>query len=125
PKELLKKAHRYLKRRKGKTGELARLQQLREEAEKARVEALAARHAADREKEEVERRKRALAPAAAEKAGLNEKRANLRPNDVVRVSRFDKTGKVVRVDARKQTVTVSVGLGQWEIPFEEVFPVTS
>ncbi|HJZ58282.1 MAG TPA: DNA strand exchange inhibitor protein [Gemmataceae bacterium] len=125
PKELLKKAHRYLKRRKGKTGELARLQQLREEAEKARVEALAARHAADREKEEFERRKSALDREAAEKAALNEKRANLRPNDVVRVSRFDKTGKVVRVDARKQTVTVSVGLGQWEIPFEEVFPVTS
>ena len=52
----------------------------------------------------------------------NEKRANLRPNDVVRVSRFDKTGKVVRVDVRKQTVTVSVGLGQWEIPFEEIYP---
>jgi DNA mismatch repair protein MutS2 len=122
PKELLKKAHKYLKRRKGKTGELARLQQLREEAEKARVDALAAKHAADREKEEFERRKSALDREAAEQAALNEKRANLRPNDVVRVSRFDQTGKVVRVDARKQTVTVSVGLGQWEIPFEEIDP---
>jgi DNA mismatch repair protein MutS2 len=122
PKELLKKAHKYLKRRKGKTGELARLQQLREEAEKARVEALAAKHAADKEKEEFERRKITLDREAAEKAALNEKRANLRPNDVVRVSRFDQTGKVVRVDARKQTVTVSVGLGQWEIPFEEIYP---
>src|SRR5439155_19780134 len=45
PRELLKKAQRYLKRRKGKTGELARLQQLREEAENARVDALAATHA--------------------------------------------------------------------------------
>jgi DNA mismatch repair protein MutS2 len=60
PKELLKRAHRYLKRRKGKTGELARLQQLREEAEKAKVEALDARHAAEKEKQEFERRKGAL-----------------------------------------------------------------
>jgi DNA mismatch repair protein MutS2 len=122
PKELLKRAHKYLERRKGKTGELARLQQLREEAEKAKVEALAARHEADKEREEFERRSSALEREAAEKAALHEKRAALRANDVVRVSRFDKTGKVVRIDAKKQTVTVSVGLGQWEVPFDEVFP---
>ena len=29
----------------------------------------------------------------------------------------------MKVDARKQTVTVSVGLGQWEVPFEEIQPV--
>jgi DNA mismatch repair protein MutS2 len=123
PKELLKRAHKYLKRRKGKTGELARLQELREEAEKAKVEALAAKHAADKEKEEFERRKGALDREAAEKAALNELRANLKPGTTVRVSRFDSTGKVVRVDAKKQTVTVSVGIGQWEIPFEEIYPV--
>ncbi len=124
PKELLRKAHKYLKRRKGKTGELARLQQLREEAEKAKVEALAARHEADREKEEFERRKGALDREAAQKAALNELRTGLKAGDVVRVSRFDSTGKVVRVDAKKQTVKVSVGLGEWEIPFEEIFPVS-
>ena len=122
PRELLKRAHRYLKRRKGKTGELARLQELRQEAEKAKVEALAARHEADREKEEFERRKSALDREAAEKAALNELRANLKPGSTVRVSRFDSTGRVVRVDVKKQTVTVSVGLGQWEIPFDEIFP---
>ena len=41
---------------------------------------------------------------------------------MVRVSRFDKTGKVFRVDAKKQTVTVGVGIGQWEVPFDEIFP---
>ena len=86
------------------------------------MEALAAKHEADREKEEFERRKRALDREAAEKAALNELRANLKPGAVVKVSRFDSTGKVVRVDAKKQTVTVSVGIGQWEIPFEEIFP---
>jgi DNA mismatch repair protein MutS2 len=124
PKELLKRAHRYLKRRKGKSGELARLQQLREEAEKAREAALAAQHDAAREKAEFERRKAALDREAEEQAQLQQMRANLKPNDTVRVARFDRTGKVVRVDAKKQTVTVSVGLGQWEVPFEEIFPAS-
>jgi DNA mismatch repair protein MutS2 len=122
PKELLKKAHKYLKRKKGKTGELARLQILREEAEKAKVEALTARHEADKEKEEFERRRTAIDREAAQKAALHDIRANLKPNDIVRVSRFDSTGKVIRVDNKKQTVMVSVGIGQWEIPFEEIFP---
>lgn len=124
PKELLRRAHKYLKRKKGKTGELARLQILREEAEKAKVEALAARHEADREKEEFERRRTAIDREAAQKAALNEVRTNLKPNDIVRVSRFDSTGKVIRVDNKKHTVMVSVGIGQWEIPFDEIFPVT-
>jgi DNA mismatch repair protein MutS2 len=123
PKDLLRKAHKYLKRRKGKTGELARLQQLRAEAEKAREQALAAQHAAIREKEEFERKTAALDRESKQQAELQEMRAGLRPNDVVRVARFDRAGKVVRVDAKKQTVTVSVGLGQWEVPFEEIFPV--
>jgi DNA mismatch repair protein MutS2 len=124
PKELLKRAHRYLKRRKGKTGELARLQELRSEAEKAKVEALAARHEADRQKEVFERRKDELEREVAAKAALNDLRASLKPGAVVRVSRFDSSGKVVKVDAKKQTVTVSVGIGQWEIPFDEIFPAS-
>ena len=115
-------ARKYLRKRKGKTGELARLQQLREDAEKARTAALAAQHEASREREEYERKGRELEREAKADAELREKRAALQPNDVVRVSRFDRTGKVVRVDAKKQTVTVSVGLGQWEVPFAEVFP---
>lgn len=122
PKELLKKARRYLKRRRGKSGELARLQELRVEAERAKVEALAARHEADREREALERQRSALEREATEKAALNELRANLKPGTVVMVERFGSTGRVVRVDAKKQTVTVSVGIGQWEVPFEEVFP---
>src|SRR5262245_18592366 len=125
PKELLKRAHKYLKRRKGKTGELARLQELRQEAEKARVDALAAQHAANREKDEFERMKAALDRETEQKAALLEMRTKLRANDVVRVSLFEKTGKVVKVDVKKQTVTVSVGLGQWEIPFDEIFPPES
>ena len=125
PKELLKRAHKYLKKRKGKTGELARLQELRQDAEKARVDALAAQHAANVERGEFEKKLAALDRETEQKAALHEMRTRLRANDVVRVSRFEKTGKVVKVDAKKQTVTVSVGLGQWEIPFDEIFPPES
>jgi DNA mismatch repair protein MutS2 len=122
PKELLKKAHRYLKKRKGRTGELARLQELRIEAEQAKVDALAAKHEADREREALERQRSAIEREAAEKAALNELRATLKPGAVVMVQRFGSTGRVVKVDAKKQTVTVSVGIGQWEVPFDEIFP---
>jgi DNA mismatch repair protein MutS2 len=123
PKELLKKAHRYLKKRKGKSGELARLQELRLEAEQAKVEALAAKHEADREKEALARERAALDKEASDRAALTELRANLKPGTVVNVERFGSTGRVVKVDAKKHTVTVSVGIGQWEVPFEEIFPV--
>ena len=75
-----------------------------------------AQHAATREKEEYERKLSALAQEAADQAALNVLRANLRPNDVVKVSRFDRTGRVVRVDAKKQMVTVSVGLVRLALP---------
>ena len=122
PADLLKRARKYLRRRRGKTPELARLQQLREEAEKARVEALAARHEADRSKAEYQQKAAEIERAAEERETLREQRLALKANDVVRVSRFDKTGLVVRVNPLKQTVVVSLGLGQWEVPFDEVFP---
>src|SRR5581483_8211644 len=122
PKELLKRAHRYLRRRRGKAPELARLQQLREEAEKTREAALAAAHEAAREREEYERKRAELEREVREAAELRERRLRLQPNDLVRVTRFDKTGRVVRVNPQKLTVMVSVGLGQWEVPFDEVFP---
>jgi DNA mismatch repair protein MutS2 len=122
PKELLQKAHRYLKRKKGKTGELARLQELREDAEKARQAALTAQHEADQQKAEYERKMRQADRERAEQEELTAMRVALKPNTPVRVSRFDSVGKVVKVNAAKQTVLVSVGLGQWEVPFDEIFP---
>src|SRR5207253_8495519 len=47
PRDLLRRAHRYLRRRQKRGPELARLQQLREQAELAREEALQAQHQAD------------------------------------------------------------------------------
>ncbi|MGL6075031.1 MAG: endonuclease MutS2 [Fimbriiglobus sp.] len=122
PKELLKRAHKYLKKRKGKSGELARLQELREEAEKARQAALDAEHTAKVERETYERKIAEFDEETAEKAALHEMRLKLQANDQVHVARFDSPGRVLRVNALKQTITVSVGIGQWEVPFDEIFP---
>jgi DNA mismatch repair protein MutS2 len=123
PRHLLARASRYLRRKERRAPELARLQQLKAEAEKARAEALAKQHDADRERTEFERKAAELEREAAEAAALRDARNRLRANDRVRVARFDQPGRVVRVDHAKALAVVSVGLGQWEVPLDEVFPL--
>ncbi len=123
PRDLLRRAHHYLRRRQRRAPELARLQALREAAEKARQEALLARHEADRQREAYAQQMAAAAREAEEAAALRAARTRLQPNDPVRVARFDKAGRVVRVDGKKNIAVVSVGLGQWEVPLDEVFPL--
>jgi DNA mismatch repair protein MutS2 len=123
PRDLLRRAHRYLRRRQRRGPEMAQLQQKRQEAEKAREEALLAQHEAERQREEYHRKMALLQRQAEEEAALREARARLQPNDPVRVPRFDKAGRLVRIDHKKNMAVVSVGLGQWEVPLDEVFPV--
>lgn len=123
PRELISRAFRYLKRKQRRGPELARLQQLREDAEKARAEALAAKQAADKDREEIARQAEAIERRQKADERLRAARERLQVNDEVRVAKFDKVGRVVRVDLRKRQVLVSVGLGQWEVSFDEVFPV--
>ena len=52
PRDLLRRAHRYLRRKQRRGPELAKLQKVREEAEKARAEALLAQQEAERQREE-------------------------------------------------------------------------
>lgn len=122
PRDLLRRAHRYLRRRQRKAPELARLQQLREDAEKARTQALAAQHEADRQRAEYERQTLEAQREREAAAALREARARLQPGERVRIERFDQPGRVVRVDHKRNVALVSVGLGQWEVPLGEVFP---
>lgn len=122
PRELLRRAGRYLRRRQRRAPEMVRLQQLREEAEKARSSALAAQHEANQEQEEYRQKVEELAREAEKAAKLREMRSRLAPDDRVHVQRFGKVGRVVRVDHKKNIAVVSVGLGQWEVPLDEVFP---
>jgi len=122
PKALLQRAAKYLRRKQKRTPELLQLQQLREQAEKAREEALAAQHEAERQREELRQRTETLAREAEKAAALRDWRAKLQANDTVHVPRFGKDGRVVRVDHRKNVVSVAVGLGQWEVGLDEVLP---
>ncbi|MSR53554.1 MAG: DNA strand exchange inhibitor protein [Gemmataceae bacterium] len=122
PKELLQRARKYLKRRQGKTGELSRLQQLREEAEKARTEALARQHEADRQREDYEQRLADLEKRQVENAKLNEWRSRLQVGDSAWSPKFGKQGKIARVNQAKGTLFLSIGIGQWEVFLNEVLP---
>ncbi len=122
PRELLKRARKYLRRRQRRAPEMARLQQLREETEKARASALAAQHEANQEQEGYRQKVEELAREAEKSAKLREMRSRLAPDDRVHVQRFDKVGRVVRVDHKKNIAVVSLGLGQWEVSLDEVFP---
>jgi DNA mismatch repair protein MutS2 len=123
PRDLLRRAHRYLRRRQRRSGGLAQLQQAREETEKAREEALRAQHEAERQREEYLQKMAQLQKEADEAAALRQARQRLQANDPVRVARFDKEGRIVRVDPKRNLAVVSVGLGQWEVPLEEIFPL--
>lgn len=124
PRELLQRAHRYLRRRQKRAPELVQLQRLREEAEKARTEALAAAHEAEQQAAELREKTASLEREAAVAQELREARLRLVPGDRVRVPRYDKVGKVVRTDFKKNVVVVNLGLGQWEVGMEDVFPAT-
>jgi DNA mismatch repair protein MutS2 len=123
PRELIRRANGYLRRRQRRGPEMAQLQRKREEAEKAREDALLAQHEAERQREEYRQKMALLQRQAEEEAALREARSRLQPNDPVRVQRFDKPGRLVRVDRKRNVAVVSVGLGQWEVPLEEVFPL--
>ena len=123
PRELLRRARRYLKRRRGKTAELGHLQKLREEAEKARSEALAAHHEADRRREEYEEKLRGLQREAEASAALKLWRLKLQLNDKVWSAKFGKIAQITRIDHRKGTLFISVGIGHWEVAFDDVLPV--
>jgi DNA mismatch repair protein MutS2 len=122
PRDLLRRAHRYLRRRQKRAPEIARLQELREETEKAREEALTAAHEATREREEYERKQEELRQRAEAEAALREWRSRLQAGDRAHVQRFGSVGRVVRVDHKRAVAVVSVGLGQWEVPLDEVTP---
>jgi len=83
---------------------------------------LRAQHEADRQREALRAQAEQLEREARQAQALRELRARLQPNDRVYVQRFRANGRVVRADYKRNTVTVSVGLGQWEVPFDDIFP---
>jgi DNA mismatch repair protein MutS2 len=122
PKDLLRRAHHYLRRKRRRAPEITKLAELRQEMEQARADAIAARIEAERQQAEVALESELLARQSREAAALESAREQLKVGDVVHVARFDKDGRVVRVDLKHRLVRVSVGIGEWEVPLEEVKP---
>ena len=123
PRELVRQARRYLRRKQRRAPEMARLQELKAEAEKAREEALRVQVEAQLQRDEYQRRADAVTREAERAAQLRDWRARLRAGDKARVARFDAPGNVVRVDHKKNVAVVGVGLGQWEVPLDELYPL--
>jgi DNA mismatch repair protein MutS2 len=123
PRELLRRAHHYLRRRQRRTPELLKLQQAREQAEQARQQALEATLQARQEQTAYEERRLALQREAEEREALRAARSNLKPGDVVRLVKLDQPGQIVRIDVKRNLAVVQAGIGQWEVPLEEVLPV--
>ncbi len=123
PRELLRRARHYLRRKQKRAPEVAQLQRMREEAEKAREEAILAQQEAERQGETYRQKLLSAEREAEEAANLKAVRAKLQVDDAVRVPRFDKAGRIVRIDHRRNMAVVSLGLGHWEVSLDEVFPV--
>lgn len=124
PRDLLRKAHRYLRRRQRRAPEMLLLQQKREAAEKAREEAQRAQADADRERDALAKKLAEIERQATKTAALRDWRARLQIGETVHVPRYDKSGTVKRVDHKRNVALVSLGLGQWEVSLEEVFPMS-
>ncbi len=88
----------------------------------AREEALKSQHEAEQTREELEKKLADLERQGREAAVLKEWRTKLLPGMTVQVPRYDKPGRVVRLDHKRNIAVVSLGLGQWEVSLEEVFP---
>ena len=124
PDPLLKRAKRYLHRRRLRSaGELTKLQEMRQEAEVARNEALAAKTEAEVLKEELRLKAESLRQEAEVTAELEKARQALRPGDQVRVAKFGKAGIVNRVDVRKRQAAVTVGAVEWQLSLDELIPL--
>jgi DNA mismatch repair protein MutS2 len=124
PRRVLRRAHKYFRRRRGRgSRELEQLQEMRAAAEEARTRATEAMAEAERSAAEFRQKAELLQQEAAVSHELDKFRASLRAGDSVRVSRFSKSGRVLRVDASRKKATVVVGAVQWELPLDELLPI--
>jgi DNA mismatch repair protein MutS2 len=127
PEHLVARASKYLAEGQGKhLPEMEIVQKLRKDAEEAHQAALAAQAEADRSREALNVRLGDLQKQAENDARLIEARARLQPGDRVVVPRFgyDRPGRIVKLDARKRTATVSIGMMKWDVAIDELIPQT-
>jgi DNA mismatch repair protein MutS2 len=127
PEHLVSRAGRYLEQGRGREApEWEIVQTLRKEAEDAKQAALVAQAEAERSREALALRLADLQRQGESNTRLAEARSRLQPGDRVVVPRFgyDRPGRVVRIDPRKNIAVVAIGQMKWDVPVDELVPQT-
>ncbi|MEW4567214.1 DNA strand exchange inhibitor protein [Tautonia sp. JC769] len=127
PAHLVDRAARYIERSKDEgqgSPEWEVVQRLRFEAEQARQEAMAQQAEAERTRAALSQKLADLQSQAEQDARLAEARARLQPGDRVVVPRlgYDRPGRVVRIEARKNKAVVAIGQMNWDVTVDELIP---
>lgn len=123
PRALVARAFHHLRRRRGKVGAtMKQLQEMREQTERARQDALDAQERATQAESDYRKRQELLRQEADVQREIERFRTTIQPGDAVRVLKFDKVGTIKRVDRRRQIAAVLVGAVEWELPFDDLFP---
>ena len=127
PEHLIDRAAAYLDRHRqdgGDSPDWESIQRLRHDAERARQEAHAQRLEAERTQAALSQKLADLQTQAEQDARLEEARARLQPGDRVVVPRlgYDRPGRIVRVDPRKNKAVVSIGQMSWDVSVDELIP---
>jgi DNA mismatch repair protein MutS2 len=127
PEHLVTRAGRYLEQSHGKElPEWEMIQKMRRDAESARQSALEMQAEAQRTREALNQRLLDLQKQNENEARVAEARARLQVGDRVVVPRFgyDRPGRVVKIDAKKQVAVVMIGQMKWDVPIAELIPQT-
>ena len=125
PEHLVARAARYLEQGQGKhRTEWEVVQKLRQEAEASRQAAMVAEVEAQRLRDALAQRLFDLQRQAENDSRVSEARALIQPGDRVVVARFgyDRPGRVVKLDARKNMAVVAIGQMKWDVPIAELIP---
>ena len=122
PIELLRKAHRHLKKkRKGR--KLLKLQREKQDISIEHSLVLQAEVEARKQDILIKQQEAAKQREIDKAKALSDFRLQLKAGDIVLVQRFDKQGRIVRIDQKKGQAKINIGLGEWEIPIGEIFPI--
>ncbi|QDV37227.1 endonuclease MutS2 [Tautonia plasticadhaerens] len=127
PPHLVDRASWYLDRRRQSgedTPEWEAVQRMRSEAEQARQEAMAQQAEAERTRAALAQKLADLQSQAERDARLADSRARLQPGDRVVVPRlgYDRPGRVVRIDPKKNKAVVAIGQMNWDVTIDELIP---
>ena len=125
PGHLVDRARRYLDQVRGdQSPEWEVLQKLRKEAEDSRTSALAAEAEAQAARDALHRKLADLQSQTERDSRIDDARARLKPGDRVVIPKlgYDRPGRVVKLDPRKNSATVAIGMMQWDVPVAELIP---